>query len=392
MITNYLIRKATNGNTDYKNKEIRLKLGYLASVIGVLINILLFIIKLSIGLLTSSIAILADAFNNLSDVAASLITIIGFKLSSMPADKQHPYGHGRLEYISASIVATLVMVVGFQFVRTSVERIINPKTVIFEWIPFIILCISILFKIWLSRFNIRLGNKISSSALKASGTDALGDVFTTLVVTISLLASKFTNFNIDGYIGIIVSVFILLAGFGIFKDTMSQLIGEYPDEEIINGITKSLLSYDYIIGVHDLIIHNYGPGRMMGSVDVEIPPYIDIITIHDIIDKAERELGDEFNLKLVIHMDPVGFESKEVTEIRNEVKHIVKLRESLKSFHDLVLIEDFHKKSIVFDLVVDGNIIDNIDKENIIIDEVISQLNSFNNEYEYSVRLDKEYF
>lgn len=392
MITNYLIRKVTNGSTDYKNKKIRLKLGYLGSVIGVIINIILFFIKLSIGLITSSIAILADAFNNLSDVAASVVTIIGFKLSSMPADKEHPYGHGRLEYISASIVATLVMVVGFQFIRTSVERILHPKTVIFEWIPLIVLSISILFKVWLSRFNIRLGNKINSSALKASGTDALGDVFTTLVVTISLLASKFTTFNVDGYIGIIVSIFILLAGFGIFKDTLSQLIGEYPDEDIIDGITKSLLSYDYVIGVHDLIIHNYGPGRMMGSVDVEIPPYIDVITIHEIIDKAERELGAEYNIKLVIHMDPVGFESKEVTEIRNEVKHIVKLRESLKSFHDLVLIEDLNKKSIVFDLVVDGNIINNIDKENIIIDEVILQLSSFNNGYEYSVRLDKEYF
>lgn len=392
MITNYLIRKSTKGNTDYENKEIRLKLGYLGSTIGALINIILFGIKLSIGIITSSIAILADAFNNLSDVAASLVTIVGFKLSSMPADKEHPYGHGRLEYISASIVATLVMVVGFQFIKTSVERILHPKTVIFEYIPFIVLCISIVFKIWLSSFSIKLGKKINSSALKASGTDALGDVFITLVVAISLLASKFTSFNIDGYIGIIVSILILLAGFGIFKDTLSLLIGEYPDEEFINNLTKSLMSYDYIIGVHDLNIHNYGPGRMMGSVDVEIPPYIDVITIHDIIDKAERELGELFNLKLVIHMDPVGFESKEITEIRNEVKHIIKSRDSLKSFHDLVLIEDFQRKTIVLDVVVDGNIIDTVEKEKNIIDEVILQLSGFNNGYEYCVRLDKDYF
>lgn len=392
MITDFLIRKTTKGNMNYMDKGIRLKIGYLGSVVGVIINIILFTIKLSIGLVTSSIAILADAFNNLSDVAASLVTIIGFKLSSMPPDKKHPYGHGRLEYISASIVATLVMVVGFQFIRTSVERILNPKIVIFQWIPFILMCISIIFKIWLSRFNIRLGKKIDSAALKASGADALGDVFTTLVVTISLLASKFVDFNFDGYIGIIVSVFILLAGFGIFKDTLSKLIGEYPDEDIIQGITEALLSYDYISGVHDLIIHNYGPGKMMGTVDVEIPPFIDVITIHDIIDKAERELSEQFDIKLVIHMDPVGFESKEVTLIRNEIKHIIKEKDYIRSFHDLVLIESFQEKVIVFDLVVDGNIINTNEKEINLKDEIMSKLLDFDSRYEYDVRLDKEYF
>lgn len=392
MITSFLVKKATKGNTDYMNKTVRLKIGYLGSIVGVAVNMVLFAIKLAIGLFTSSIAILADAFNNLSDVAASVVTIIGFKMSSMPPDKKHPYGHGRLEYISASIVATLVMGVGIQFIRTSIERILNPQQVIFQWIPFVLMSVSILFKIWLSRFNIRLSKKIDSEALKASGADALGDVFTSLVVTISLLASKFISFNFDGYIGIIVSIFILLAGFGILKDTVSKLIGEYPDEEIINGITEGLLTYDYITGVHDLIIHNYGPGKMMGTVDVEIPPYIDVITIHDIIDKAERELGEKFDLKLVIHMDPIGFESRELTLIRNELKHIIKNRDSLISFHDLVLIENFEERLIVFDLVVDGNQVNTQGKETILKGEIMTELMNFNNKYEYNVRLDKEYF
>lgn len=392
MITSFLVKKATKGNTDYMNKTVRLKIGYLGSIVGVAVNMVLFAIKLAIGLFTSSIAILADAFNNLSDVAASVVTIIGFKMSSMPPDKKHPYGHGRLEYISASIVATLVMGVGIQFIRTSIERILNPQQVIFQWIPFVLMSVSILFKIWLSRFNIRLSKKIDSEALKASGADALGDVFTSLVVTISLLASKFISFNFDGYIGIIVSIFILLAGFGILKDTVSKLIGEYPDEEIINGITEGLLTYDYITGVHDLIIHNYGPGKMMGTVDVEIPPYIDVITIHDIIDKAERELGEKFDLKLVIHMDPIGFESRELTLIRNELKHIIKNRDSLISFHDLVLIENFEERLIVFDLVVDGNQVNTQEKETILKGEIMTELMNFNNKYEYNVRLDKEYF
>lgn len=392
MITSFLVKKATKGNTDYMNKTVRLKIGYLGSIVGVAVNMVLFAIKLAIGLFTSSIAILADAFNNLSDVAASVVTIIGFKMSSMPPDKKHPYGHGRLEYISASIVATLVMGVGIKFIRTSIERILNPQQVIFQWIPFVLMSVSILFKIWLSRFNIRLSKKIDSEALKASGADALGDVFTSLVVTISLLASKFISFNFDGYIGIIVSIFILLAGFGILKDTLSKLIGEYPDEEIINGITEGLLTYDYITGVHDLIIHNYGPGKMMGTVDVEIPPYIDVITIHDIIDKAERELGEKFDLKLVIHMDPIGFESRELTLIRNELKHIIKNRDSLISFHDLVLIENFEERLIVFDLVVDGNQVNTQEKETILKGEIMTELMNFNNKYEYNVRLDKEYF
>lgn len=381
----------TKGSTDYKDKELRLKIGYLGSVIGVLVNIVLSIIKFLIGIATSSIAILADAFNNISDVAASLITILGFKLSDKPPDKQHPYGHGRFEYISASIVATLVMVFGFQFIKTSIERIIHPKAVIFQWIPFILLCISMGVKIWLSGFNKRLGKKIDSSALMASGTDALGDVFATAVVTISLLASKFININIDGYIGVVVSAFILLAGFNIFKDTISQLIGEDPDEEVMEAITKGLLTYDYILGVHDLNIHNYGPGRIMGTADVEIPPYIDVITIHDIIDLAERELGEEFDMNLVIHMDPVGFESKEVSLIRNEIKRILKSRPYLKSFHDLVLIENFQNRHIVFDLVVDGNIIDTAEKDKDLIDEIISKLEELDNNFEYEIVLDKEY-
>ncbi len=391
MLTDYLIKKVTKGNIDYKNKALRLKIGYLGSIVGAVVNVILSIVKFTIGIMTSSIAILADGFNNLSDLGASLITILGFKLSQMPPDKEHPYGHGRLEYISASIVATLVMVFGFQFIKISVERIITPKIVVFQWIPFILLTLSIVSKFWLSRFSMRLGKKINSTALKASGTDALGDVFATAVVSISLLASKFTSINIDGYIGVIVSIFILLSGFNIFKNTLSELIGEYPGEEIIEGITKGLLSYDYILGVHDLIIHNYGPGRMMGTVDVEIPPYIDVVTIHDIIDIAERELGEEFDLNLVIHMDPVGFESKEVTLIRNQIKRMMKSKSYFKSFHDLVLIENFQNRHIVFDLVLDGNIIDTDEKDKSLTEEIITNLEDFDHSYQYEVRLDKEY-
>lgn len=303
MLTNLLLKFATKENTNLLDNEVRGRVGYLAGIVGIIVNLILFIIKLTIGIIVSSIAVLADAFNNLSDAASSIITIVGFKLSNLPPDKEHPYGHGRIEYLSALIVAFMVMLVGFQFIKTSINRIMNPQAVVFEWIPFIILLVSILFKVWLSIFNKKLGDKISSSTLKATATDALGDVFTTSVVAISLLAALFTDMPIDGYIGILVAIAILYAGFSLVRETINPLIGEAPDEELINLIKDGVLSYEYITGVHDLIVHNYGHGRTMASIHAEFPADIDVMTIHEIIDKAERELSEKFELHLVIHMD-----------------------------------------------------------------------------------------
>ena len=321
MLIDYLLKLATKGNTDFLDNNVRGRVGYLAGIVGIVVNMFLFILKLTIGIVVSSIAVMADAFNNLSDAASSIITIVGFKLSNLPPDKEHPYGHGRIEYLSALIVAFMVMIVGFQFIKTSIDRIINPKPVVFEWIPFVLLLVSISFKVWLSFFNKKLGNKISSSALKATATDALGDVFTTSVVVISLFASRLTNIPIDGYIGALVAIAIIYAGFSLVKETISPLIGEAPDEELKKSIKDGVLSYEYITGVHDLIVHNYGPGRSMASIHAEFPADMDI---HEVIDRAERELSEKFELHLVIHMDPVSVETEEIIETRNEVNKIIK--------------------------------------------------------------------
>ena len=277
----------------------------------------MFIIKLSVGLFSNSVSILADAFNNLSDAASSIITIIGFKMANKPADAEHPFGHGRIEYITAMIVSFMVMLVGLQFVKTSFQKIINPTLVTFELWPFILLLISIGFKFWLSKFNKSIGNKINSSTLKATATDAMGDVFTSTTVVISFLISKFTTLPIDGYIGIVVALAIVYSGFSLIKETLSPLLGEPPDPVLVSDITDMVMSYDNITGIHDLIVHNYGPGRIMASIHAEIPSNIDIMEIHHIIDTAEREISKKLNIYLVIHMDPICVDTDEIIEARN---------------------------------------------------------------------------
>lgn len=352
----YLLNIATKGETDYEDKEIRLRIGYLASIVGLIINILLTVIKLTIGFMISSISVIADGFNNLADSASSIVTLVGFKLSSLPPDKEHPYGHARIEYISALIVAFMVIMVGFQFVKASFDRIINPQIVKFEMIPFIILILSISFKIWLSIFNKKLDKKINSTSLRAIATDAMGDVLTTSIVVLSLVLGRFTSFPVDGFIGLIVAVIIILSGYNLVKETISPLIGEAPPKELINAIYHDISTYDYITGAHDLVIHSYGVGKTMATIDVEFPSNIDVITIHNVIDKAEREIGEKHNLTLVIHMDPLGPESKEHYELRNEIKHILKENDKIKSMHDFQVLEAGTNDIIVeFHLVVDGN-------------------------------------
>ncbi|MPQ43381.1 cation diffusion facilitator family transporter [Clostridium tarantellae] len=355
MISKLLVKTFIPNYQNVKDEKVRSSYGYLAGIIGILINLLLFIVKISVGFISASIAITADAFNNLSDAASSIITIIGFKLAKMPADKEHPFGHGRIEYISALIVAFLVMMVGFQFVKSSFERIFNPNVIKFETIPFILLLISIFFKFWLSKFNKYMGQKIDSSALKASSVDALGDVFTSSCVVISFLAAKFTTLPIDGYIGLLVSLAILYAGFSLIKETISPLLGEAPDPELSKSIIEGVLSYDHIIGVHDLIIHNYGVGKCMASIHAEIPSDINIMKIHDIIDTAEREISEKLKIYLVIHMDPICIETEEIKIARIEIEKIIKYNPLIKSMHDFRVIGEGEKKNLIFDIVVDSN-------------------------------------
>ncbi|WP_262428643.1 cation diffusion facilitator family transporter [Paratissierella segnis] len=351
----FLLNIATKGSQDFNDSENRLRIGYLASIVGLIINVILSITKLIIGVLISSISVIADGVNNLSDSASSIITLVGFKISNMPPDREHPHGHGRVEYISALMVSFMVILVGIQFIKSSYDRIINPKAVKFELIPFVILLISITAKIWLSRFNKDLGEKIDSSGLKATAADALGDVLTTSVVVLSLVIGKFTTLPIDGFVGMVVAILIIYSGYNLVKETISPLIGEAPPKELINSIYRDILSYDYVTGAHDLTIHSYGHGKTMATIDVEFPSNIDTVTIHDIIDFAEREIGKRYNLHLVIHMDPLYPESEERYELRQQIKQIIKENPNIKSMHDFQIFQVEGEKVVEFHLVLDGN-------------------------------------
>lgn len=391
MITNYLLSMALKGRTDYKDKKVRGRVGYVAGIVGLIINLLLSTIKIIIGLSISSIAVAADAFNNLSDAISSIITIVGFNISNRPPDKEHPYGHGRVEYLIALMIASIVMIVGSQFVKSSFSRIINPEPLQFQWVSFILLLISIVFKFWLYIFNKNLGKKISSSALKATAIDALVDVVITLIIVLSLLLSFRTDFPIDGYIGLLVSIVILYSGFSLIKETISPLIGEAPSSELIDAINEGILSYEYILGAHDLMVHNYGPGRKIATIDVEVPWDLDLVTIHNIIDKAERELSEKHNLHLVIHIDPAGHESKEVKEVKEGLKHTIKQNRIIESIHDFNIVEEEGQKCVIFHIVIDGNKIDKGFSKNELKDEMREAIKEINPKLSCNIVVDIEY-
>lgn len=391
MLSRFLILKFVKNSKYTNNKKVRVAYGYLGGIVGIVLNLILFSTKLIIGILLNSIAVTADAFNNLSDVASSVITILGFKLASKPADKEHPFGHGRLEYISGLIVSFLVILVGFEFIKTSYSRIVNPSKVIFNLIPFTLILVSIISKIWISRFNKTLGKAINSSALEASSTDALSDVVSSSCVALSLLLSIWIDFPIDGYIGMLVSFVIIYAGYSLIKDTLNPLLGEAPDMELVKGLQAKLLSYDYITGAHDLVIHNYGPGRCMGSIHAEVPCNISIVEIHEIIDKAEKEISDEFEIHLVIHMDPINTDDEEVNACRLELLNILTYFPIIKSIHDFRIVGSGEYKNLIFDAVIDFNPSFTATDESNLEEEINKELKKCCPQYNALMTLDRDY-
>lgn len=391
MLTNFLINTFIKNKDDITNEKVRNAYGSFAGIIGILSNLLLFIIKASVGFFSGSISIIADAFNNLSDAASSIITIIGFKMSIKPADAEHPFGHGRIEYISALIVAFMVMLVGLQFIKASFERILNPNEVIFEILPFILLLISIFIKLWLSMFNKKIGNLINSKALKATAVDAMGDVYSSLTVVLSFLLSNFMSFPIDGYIGVIVSCLILYSGYSLVKETLNPILGEAPDPKLVKAICNGVMSYENIIGVHDLIIHNYGPGRCMASIHAEIPSDMNIMDIHEIIDTAERDISEKLKLYLVIHMDPICVTDCEVKKSREEVEEILKFNSAIKSLHDFRVVGEGEKKNLIFDIVINPSELTPDFKESDIKQHIIKSIQDIHPHYNCIITVDYDF-
>lgn len=351
-MTEFLVNKFIKDSANIESTEVRTRYGMLASVVGIFCNVLLFSVKLSIGLILSSLAVTADAFNNLSDAASSIISFVGVKMAGKPADAEHPFGHGRIEYIAALIVSFLVIEVGFTFFKSSISKIMHPEEITFDPVPFIILILSILVKLWMAFFNNKLGKRIDSKVMLATAADSLGDVITTSATVISIVICHFTSINVDAIAGLIVSGIVIWSGVSIAKDTLEPLIGQRVPSELYQKITDMVESYEGIVGAHDLIVHNYGPNRSMATIHAEVPNDVSIEASHEIIDRIERDAKKELNILLVIHMDPVEMRDEEVLELRDKTSHIVHALDPELHFHDFRVLKENEQKNLIFDLVV----------------------------------------
>lgn len=351
-MTDFLVRRFIKNYQNTESSQVRTEYGVLASIVGIFCNVLLFAGKLAVGLVLGSVSVMADAFNNLSDAASSVISFVGVKMAGKPADREHPFGHGRIEYIAALAVAFLVLQVGFTFFQSSVGKIRNPEALSFDLVSMLILLASVLVKLWLGRFNKVLGKRINSTVMQAAAADALGDVITTLATMASILFFYFTEINVDGFVGILVSLVVIWAGIGIAKDTLEPLIGQPVDPKLYREITDFVESYDGILGSHDLIVHNYGPARSLASIHAEVPSDVDIETSHEIIDRIERDAVRKLGLFLVIHMDPVAVKDERVTELKDQVTAVLKKIDERLSLHDFRVVDGEHQINLIFDVVV----------------------------------------
>lgn len=327
--------------------------GKLCGLVGILLNIVLFAIKFFAGIISNSIAITADAFNNLSDAGSSVVTLVGFKLSEQKPDAKHPYGHGRIEYISGLIVSAVILLMAYEMLKDSINKIIHPEETSFSIVVVLILIISILGKCYMAFYNFQVGKKIDSATLRATGTDSLSDTISTIVVLVSAIVSRFTDLHIDGVCGVIVGLFILWAGISTAKETVSLLMGEPPEKEYVDSVEELVLNFDdQIIGVHDLMVHDYGPGRKVISLHAEVPAEGDILEIHDVIDNLEKRLAEVFHCMATIHMDPVVTNDPKVDTLKSEVAALLAEIDPIISMHDFRIVTGPSHTNLIFDIVL----------------------------------------
>lgn len=349
-MTNLLLKLFVKNYKNTEDPTVRRSYGTLSGVSGIILNILLFSIKLVAGIISGAISVIADAFNNLSDAGSSVVTLIGFKLASKKSDAKHPFGHGRIEYVSGLIVSFIIIMVGVELLKSSVEKIISPEPVTFGVLPILILVVSIAVKLFMSLFNRKLGRLINSSVLKAVSIDSISDVFATSAVLLGLFAAHFLGFNPDGYIGVLVAGFIMFSGVKAANETLSPLLGAPPDPEFVEKIKSCVLAHDDIIGVHDLIIHDYGPDRQMISLHAEVPDTLSIVDIHDTIDLIEMELQTKFGCSCTIHMDPIAANDEFAKALKKQVKEKLCAIDERLGFHDFRYVKGATHTNLIFDV------------------------------------------
>lgn len=348
----FIVKKFIKDYDQPNDPLVREKYGIVCSVLSIFCNGFMVVFKLMFGYLTNSVAILADGFNNLSDMGSNLATLFGFKMAGKHPDADHPYGHGRYEYITGLVIAFLILLVGFSSLKESVLKIITPESLNFQMTAVIALIVSILTKLWMAAFNKTAGNTIHSTSLKAASQDSINDVFTTLATLISLCLSLVTDLPVDGIIGLIVSLFVLKSGIEIFKDTVDPLLGQAPDKVFIDEIYEFVMSFDKVIGIHDFMMHDYGPGRQYMTFHAEVDCREDIMILHDQIDLIERQLLDKFNVLTTIHMDPIDMNDELTNQLREDVKNIVYDINHEYSIHDFRIVSGPTHTNLIFDVLV----------------------------------------
>ncbi len=367
---------------------VRTAYGTLCSIFGIFLNLLLFAGKLACGLISGSIAITADSFNNLADAGSSIVTLFGFRLANMKPDPEHPFGHGRFEYISGLVVSFAILLMGFELAKSSVSAIANPEPVEFSVLSLIILAVSVAVKLYMAFYNRAIGKKISSAAMDATAKDSLSDAVSTGVILVIAIVTPYIPFAIDGWAGLVVSALILWAGINSVKDTISPLLGQSPDKEFVSDIEKIVMSYPNVSGIHDLVVHDYGPGRLMISLHAEVPVSMNINVAHDMIDNIEVHLTKELNCHAVIHMDPVDYDDPKTVELRVKVNEIVKGLCGNASIHDFRVVYGNTHTNLVFDVVLPFDT-DFGDKD--FISKVEKRVKAYDENLNCVIHIDKDY-
>ena len=371
-----------------QDNTFRQKYTKLSGILGILCNLLLFIVKLLIGTVMKSLAITSDAFNNLSDMGTSVMAVISAKLSNRKPDASHPFGHGRFEYISSLIISFLIMLVGFELLKSSFDKIFSPEPILMKPILLGILILSVLVKLWMWSYNRFLGRKIDSKVLKGASSDSLNDVISTSAVIISTVVGYYLNINIDGYIGCVVSVLVMLVGFNLARDTINVLLGSAPSEDMILSLEKLICDSNYVLGIHDLIVHDYGPGRVFASVHAEVSDSENVVKIHEEIDEIEQKAKNEFGIELVIHMDPIATDCEVLNEARKMVMDILS---SIGSYtmHDFRMTDGENRVNLIFDIVVPAKMGES-ERERLISD-IAKRVREIDEKYVTVIQIDNDY-
>lgn len=387
-MTQLLIRWFVKDRDNVKDPNVRKKYGQLSGAVGILMNVLLFFGKFTMGTLTGSVSITADSVNNLSDAGSSVISLIGFKLAEKPADAEHPFGHARIEYIASQAVAFLILFLGINLIRDSFDKILHPELAAFNWLAAIVLVASMLVKFWLFLFNRGIGRKIDSIMMQAAAADSLSDVMATGAVLLSSVVSPVIGFSLDGYMGVIVALLIIWSAIGILKETLNKLLGEAPTEEMENMIREHLLKEENVLGIHDLIVHSYGPGRTFASVHVEVDAKADILASHDAIDNIEREVLLDHGVQMVIHLDPIVIDDPEVNALRVKVSALLDSISDGLTMHDFRVVLGQTHSNLIFDVVVPHECV-KTDAQ--ITQEIIRGVKKMDEKYFAVITLDRTY-